>query len=132
MDFLNSYSDWGLLALRLAVGAIFLIHGQAKWKMWKTQPNEQMKSSMLLLMRLLSIAEPLGGIALVAGVWTKAAALGLGIVMIGALYFKLIVWKSPFTSQSTTGWELDLILLAANLMFLTNGPGVYSLDQWLR
>jgi len=135
MNFLNSltsYSDWGLLALRLAIGAVFVVHGKAKLGMWKMQPNEQMKAPMISLMKLLSVAELLGGIALVAGFLTQLAALGLGIIMLGALYFKLRVWKSPFTSQTAAGWEFDLVLLAGCLVLLTSGAGAYSLDQWLR
>lgn len=130
MDFLNSltsYSDWGLLALRLALGAVFVVHGKAKLGMWKTQPNEQMKAPMISLMKLLSVAESLGGLALIIGVWTEAAALGLGIIMLGAIYFKMKVWKAPFKADNATGWEFDLVLLAGNLVLLTSGPGVYTL-----
>lgn len=130
MNFLNSltsYSDWGLLALRLAIGAVFVVHGKAKMGMWKMQPNGQMKAPMVSLMKLLSIAESLGGLALIIGVWTEAAALGLGIIMLGAIYFKMKVWKSPFTSQTATGWEFDLVLLAGNLVLLTSGPGAFTL-----
>ncbi|MBI2098849.1 DoxX family protein [Candidatus Uhrbacteria bacterium] len=131
MDFLNSltsYFDWGLLALRLAVGVIFFAHGKAKWAMWKMQPNPQMPAQMLSTMKLLSIAEPLAALALIIGFWTQLAALGLAIIMLGALYFKIKVWKAPFTSQTATGWEFDLMLLAANLALLTTGPGALVLS----
>lgn len=130
MDFLNSltsYSDWGLLALRLAIGAVFVVHGKAKLGMWKMQPNGQTKAPMTSIMKLLSLAEPLGGAALMAGFLTQLAALGLGIVMLGALYFKISVWKTPFKADSATGWEFDLVLLAGNLVLLTSGPGAFTL-----
>lgn len=130
MDLLNSlttYSDWGLLGLRLTVGVIFFVHGKAKWAMWKTQPSAQMPAQMLGVMKVLSIIEPLAGLALIAGLWTQVAAAGLALIMLGALYFKIKVWKSPFTSQTSTGWEFDLVLLAANLAILTTGPGTLVL-----
>ena len=135
MNFLNSltsYSDWGLLALRLAIGAVFVVHGKGKMGMWKMKPNGQMKAPMTSMMKLLSVAEPLGGIALAAGFLTELAALGLGVIMLGALYFKMKVWKMAFKADNATGWEFDLVLLAGCLALLTSGAGAYSLDQWLR
>ena len=38
--------------------------------------------------------------------------------MLGAIYFKIFKWKMPFTSQTSTGWEFDLVLLAAGLVIL--------------
>lgn len=130
MDFLNSltsYSDWGLLALRLAIGAVFIVHGKGKLGMWKMQPNGQMKASMISLMRLLSVAEPLGGVAMITGVLTQFATIGLSLVMLGAIYFKIKVWKMPFKADNATGWELDLVLLAGNMVLLTSGPGIFTL-----
>lgn len=126
MDLLNSltsYSDWGLLALRLAVGTIFFIHGRAKWTMRKMQPSAQMPAQMLGVMKVLSITEPLSALALITGVFVQPAALWLSLVMVGAIYLKISKWKVPFTAQNATGWEFDLILLAANLALLTTGPG---------
>lgn len=130
MDLLNSltsYSDWGLLGLRLAVGAIFFIHGWAKWAMWKMQPSTQMPAQMIAVMKLLSITEPLAALALIIGVFVQPAALWLSLVMVGAIYLKTSKWKVPFTAQNTSGWEFDLILLAANLALLTTGPGALVL-----
>jgi uncharacterized membrane protein YphA (DoxX/SURF4 family) len=39
---LYSYSDFGLLLLRVVVGVIFIVHGMAKWSMWGMTPSEQM------------------------------------------------------------------------------------------
>lgn len=126
-DFFANYSDWGLLAMRLVIGAVFIVHGQAKLGTWQMQPGTEMKPSMLKLMRLLSIAEPLGGAALIAGFLTQLAALGLGIVMLGAIYFKIKVWKMPFKADNASGWEFDLVLLAGCLALLTSGPGIFTL-----
>lgn len=118
--------DWGLLGLRLAVGAIFLVHGISKWLMWRMQPSAQMPRGMLALMRFLSVAEPLGAGALILGALTQFAAIGLGVVMLGALYFKIKVWKNKFVN----GWELDLVLLAANVALVLLGAGTWSADHY--
>ncbi len=94
---LNDLTDWGLLALRLAIAAIFLVHGMQKRAMWNAQPSEQMPAQMLRIIRILSIAEPLGGLAMVLGFLTQFASVGLGIIMLGAINLKVSwgEWK-PF------------------------------------
>jgi putative oxidoreductase len=132
LDFLFSlynHVDWALLGLRLAVGAIFLAHGISKWPMWKMQPSAEMPKGMLMTMRLLSVAEPLGGAAVLLGLLTQFAAAGLGIIMLGALYLKITKWHAKFTGNN--GWELDLLLLAANFLLFMMGAGTWSLDNFL-
>src|SRR5438046_9358475 len=55
---LHQFSDWGLLALRLGVGTVFLVHGNQKRAMWKMQPSAQLPAGLLPLLRVLSIARP--------------------------------------------------------------------------
>lgn len=131
LENLHQYSDYGLLALRIALGIIFLVHGTMKWAMWKMQPSAQMSGGMLNMMRFLSIAEPLGGLAILTGFLTQLAAIGLSLVMLGALYFKITKWKVPFMSQNNTGWEFDLMNLAGLITLLLMGGGAYALDQYV-
>src|SRR3989344_7015822 len=79
MSKMHQYNDWALLALRVAVGAVFIYHGNMKWGFAWGTPG-------ISVMKILSIAEPLGGAAMIAGVLTNWAALGLMIIMAGALY----------------------------------------------
>lgn len=128
---LHAFSDWGLLALRIALGATFIVHGRMKKGMWNMQPSAQMPSGMLNLMRFLSIVEPLGGLAVLVGFLTQPASLGLAIIMIGAIKLKTMKWKTPFASLEKNGWELDLILLAAALMVFFSGAGSFGLDRMI-
>ncbi|MCH7758974.1 DoxX family protein [Patescibacteria group bacterium] len=132
MDFFTSLyqlNDLGILVLRIVLGVIFLVHGISKFAMWKMQPSEQMPKNMLTMMRFLSIVESLGGLAVLAGFLTQFAALGLGVIMIGALVFKIGIWKAPFTAQDKLGWEYDLILLAVSFALFISGPGSLSVDR---
>lgn len=124
---LTQYGDWGLLFLRIAVGTIFLVHGFSKWPMWRMQPSEKMPGMMLATMRFLSVAEPLGGAAVLVGLLTQIAAAGLALVMLGALYLKIRVWKNKFVN----GWEFDLALLAANIALALLGAGAWSIDYFV-
>ena len=126
---LNQYSDWGLLILRVAIGAIFFVHGFQKFAMWKMQPSEQMSKEMINLMRFLSIVEPLGALAVLTGFLTQFAAIGLGIIMVGAIKMKSILWHKKFTGDG--GWEFDLIILAAMVVLLFSGAGSFALDRIL-
>jgi putative oxidoreductase len=126
---LHQFSDWGLFALRIAVGVIFLVHGAQKWAMWKMEPSEQMPPKMLTMMKFLSVVEPLGGFAVLMGFLTQLAALGLGVIMIGAIFMKKNVMKVPFTAMDKMGWEFDLIILAAAIALFVFGGGVISLDN---
>lgn len=126
---LHQLSDWGLVALRIGVGAIFFAHGRMKWAMWKMQPSEQMPASMISLMRLLSVVEPLGAIAVLSGFLTQLAAVGLGIIMVGAINLKVKMMKVKFMGQEKAGWEFDLIILCACIALLLFGGGALSLDR---
>ena len=126
---LHQFGDWGLLALRVAVGAIFFVHGTQKWAMWKMQPSEQMPAGMLTLMKFLSIVEPLGALAVLGGFFTQLAAAGLGIIMIGAITLKKMMIKIPFSAQDKTGWEFDFIILAACIALFVLGAGSIGLDE---
>ena len=119
--------DLGLLALRLAIGAIFLAHGLPKRHVWKKAPP-QTSAKMVAVMKILSIAEPLGAVAVLAGFLTQLASVGLAIIMAGAIKMKITVWKMPFKADDKTGWELDLLLLCACLVLLTHGAGILSAD----
>jgi putative oxidoreductase len=114
---LYDYYDIGLLALRLAVAVIFLVHGPKK-----------LSGTQGAFMTFIGAAETAGGAAMVAGFLTQYAALGLGIIMGGAIYKKIKEWHVPFTSMEKMGWEFDLMILAGCIALLTLGAGMYSVD----
>ena len=92
-------------------------------------PSPQMPPKMLSLMKFLSVVEPLGAVAVLSGFLTQLAALGLGIIMIGAIVLKKKMMKVPFTAQDKTGWEFDLMNLAGCVALYFLGAGSLSLDR---
>lgn len=126
---LQKHNDCALLLLRLALGAVFIYHGWAKWGM--EAPNT--------MMTILKIAEPLGGIALVLGALTQLASLGLAIIMVGAIYMKMTGFgQAPFNVTGTfapqggMGWEFDLVLLAGAIVLMVMGAGKYAVDGMMK
>jgi putative oxidoreductase len=126
---LHTLTDWGLLVLRVGVGVTFLVHGIQKRAMWKMQPSAQMPGGLLSILRLLSIAEPLGGVAAITGLLTQLAAAGFVIVMLGAINLKTRQLHKSFTGDG--GWEFDYVLLSAAVALLILGAGRISLDRVL-
>lgn len=126
LSFLNKFGDVAMLLLRLVIGAVFIGHGMMKFGSF-SQPAEGMN----IVMMILAVAEPLGGAALVLGVLTRWASLGLSIIMIGAIYMKQFVWGGAFMGAEST-WEFDAVLLAALLVLACYGAGRLSADTMMR
>lgn len=115
--------DLALLVLRLGLGILFLAHGPAKlMKSSEMAQGMGLKPAAVLGIGLL---ETLGALSVLLGLWTQVGAVFLGIVMLGAIYFKTQKWGKKFTGGS--GWELDFIILASALAVLFAGPGAYTL-----
>lgn len=129
MQSLYQFSSFGLLFLRVAIASSFWVHGTGKLSMWKAGPDGQMPKKMLNIFKILSVAEPLGAVAILLGFLTQYAALGLFIIMLGALYFKVSVWKRTFSQEG--GWELDVIILTSVFLLFLVGAGAFSLDTFL-
>ncbi len=121
LDFLNIYPDTGLLALRITLGVIFLVHGTKK-----------LDGKMGGFMTFIGVAETAGGLAIFLGFLTAWAALGIAIIMLGAMYKKINEWHIPFTTMSNTGWEFDLLILASCITLMVFGAGTWSVDaMWM-
>ena len=118
---LTQYNNLGFFILRLAVAEIFIYHAMPKLKNAKGMASMiGFKTEMIFILGLVELLSSLG---LIFGFYTQFSALLLAIVMIGAIYFKTTKWKVPFSTHDKTGWEFDLILLAANIAILLNGSG---------
>lgn len=118
---LTQYNDIGLLILRLAVATVFIYHALPKLKNAKGMAQAVGMSTGMVF--TLGAVEFLSSAGLVLGIYTQIGALLLGIVMVGAIYFKMMKWHAPFSAMDKTGWEFDLILLAVNIAILLSAGG---------
>ena len=127
-NFLYTMMPWSILFLRIALGAIFIVHGMPKLKNSATMAAGMgMTASMVWAVGL---AETVGGISVLVGLLAHIGALAIAVVMGGALHYKINKWNVPFSAMDKMGWEFDLILLAAALAIATVGAGTLSLD-WM-
>ncbi len=124
----GTYVDWGLLAVRAAVGIIFVVHGWPKITGARGMAEAMGRpgTTSVAFITVQGLVEAGGGILLILGLWTQLVNVLFAIIMVGAIYLKLTTWKTGFMAQQTTGWEFDFVLLAANLALLTLGPGAIA------
>jgi putative oxidoreductase len=124
--------DAALAVLRAVIGGIFIAHGAQKLFVFGlggiTGGFEQAGIPLAgLAAPLVSFTELLGGGALVAGLLTRFAAVGLGVVMLGAIGFV----HAPNGFFLPDGIEFALALLGSNVALVLTGAGAYSLDAVL-
>jgi putative oxidoreductase len=118
-------APYGAAALRIALGIVFLLHGPwLKGVVFKLPGTAAFFESIGLpgaLAYVVFTAETVGGLALVLGIGTRAAALALLPVALGATWAHLdFGWL--FTNDGG-GYEYPLFLAAATLAQLLLGPG---------
>src|SRR5229473_5066301 len=126
---LARFTDFGFLLLRLMVGVVFITSG---WNHLK-DPEARAKSigTSKGFAIFLGAAEILGSLGVIFGVLTQLAALGLILLMLGAIQKKIFVWRAGFWGKSgTNGWSYDVMLVVMNLVIVTTGGGNLSLTKW--
>ena len=118
-------ADYALLALRLMIASIFGASGWSHLKDPETRSKSiEMSKSFTLFLGAAEFAAALG---IACGVLAGWAALGLILVMTGAIYKKALVWKTGFWGKGSQGWHYDLVMVVMNFVILTVGPGRFVL-----
>jgi len=118
---LGQYNNIGFLVLRLAVALIFIYHAMPKLK--NSKGMAQMVGMPAGMVLMLGMVEFIASLGLIFGFYVQLSALLLAIVMVGAIGMKMMKWHVPFAAMDKTGWEFDLILLAANVAILLSSSG---------
>ncbi|MBK8190205.1 MAG: DoxX family protein [Vampirovibrionales bacterium] len=125
-------ASWGLLAVRLTMGAAFALHGVGKIAdpMGWMGPDAAVPG---VFQALAAVAEFGGGIALMLGLLTPLAAFGILCTMTVALGMVHFPAHHAFVGATPgePAFELPLIYWALALLLMLVGPGRYALDAFL-
>ncbi|MBC7894031.1 MAG: DoxX family protein [Cytophagaceae bacterium] len=124
--------DAGLALLRVATGVIFAAHGAQKLFVYGFGGVTGAFAGMGVPLPgitgpLVALLEFFGGLAIVAGLLTRLAGVGLSITMLGAI--GLVHLGAGFFNPN--GVEFPLALFSASAALALTGAGRYSLDALL-
>ena len=121
--------DTALAVLRIVLGITFILHGGQKLFVFGFAGVSGAFAQMGipapgLLGPFVAFVEFFGGIAILLGLLTRLAALGVGATMVVAIL--TVHLKNGFFAP--TGVELPLALLASAIALVIAGAGRFSLD----
>jgi len=119
----------GLLALRTIIGIVFVAHGSQKLFVYGIDGVTAGFSQMgipapAVAATFVAFGELLGGVALLSGLFTRFAAAGLAVIMLGAMAFAHL----PNGFFAPDGVEFTLSLFGAAIVLALTGPGQWSAD----
>ena len=122
---LARFTDLGLLLMRLMVGLVFVTSGYSHLQ----DPAARAKSIGLSkgFTIFLGAGEVAGALGVAFGVLTQLAALGLILIMFGAIQKKIFVWHTGFWGEKASGWHYDLMFVLMNLVIAFTDGGSYVL-----
>ena len=122
---LSRFTDLGLLLLRLMVGLVFVTSGYSHLKdpQARARSIEMSKGFTIFL----GVGELAGGLGVAFGVLTQLAAIGLILIMFGAIQKKIFSWHTGFWGEKASGWHYDLMLVLMNAVILFTNGGSYVL-----
>ncbi|MGP8155945.1 MAG: DoxX family protein [Candidatus Acidiferrales bacterium] len=123
---LAGFLDVALLLMRFMIGIVFMTSGLKHLK------NPQQRGKDIGMSKgftiFLGAAEFAGSLGVISGVFAQPAALGLTLIMLGAIGKKMVVWHTGFWGSSgTNGWSYEAMLVAMNLVIVATGGGTLSL-----
>lgn len=122
---LASFTDLALLLMRLMVGLVFVTSGSSHVKNAAERAKDIGMSKSFTI--FLGVAEVAGGLGVAAGVLTQLAAIGLILIMFGAIAKKAFAWHTGFWGQRGSGWHYDLLFVLMNLVIACTDGGKYVL-----
>ena len=119
------------VVFRVLVGLGFMLHGAQKFGLFGEMNPAGFAGAMGLPVAvgyLVSIVELVGGLGILAGMFTRLSALGGLVVMIGAL---ALAHLPKGINPLLTGGELPMLYVAAFVVLLSKGAGMLSLEKAL-
>jgi putative oxidoreductase len=133
-------ANWVLTALRLVLGIVIFAHGAQKMLGWFG--GYGFSGTMGFFTKTMGIPAPLaflaicaeffGGLGLILGLFSRIAALGVGVNMLVAMamvHRQFGLFANWSGTQKGEGYEFHLLVLAIVLAIIVRGAGALSLDR---
>jgi putative oxidoreductase len=120
--------DIGALVLRVSLGVLFLAHAGLKILVFTPAGTAAFFGKLGLppeLAYVVMTAEVLGGLALIAGLWTRVVAAALVPLILGTI-FTVHGANGFWFNAPGGGWEFPAFWAAALLTQALIGPGAYA------
>lgn len=122
--------DSALLLLRVVAGIVFVAHGGQKLFVYGFSGVAGAFGQMGIPFpgvtgALVALVEFFGGLALIAGLLTRLAGLGLAVTMLGAMF--MVHLAAGFFAPN--GFEYVLMLAAVAAALAITGGGRYAVDS---
>src|SRR5579859_7435016 len=136
----STHADWILGIARIVLGVVFFAHGAQKMLGWYGGPGlantmraftEHLHPPSTLAYFVIG-GEFVSGLGLVAGLFTRVAALFVVLTMVGAIatvHFRFGLFMDWFGGRKGHGIEYHLLAIALALVVVVNGGGAFSLDR---
>jgi putative oxidoreductase len=136
----GTQNDTAGLIMRLTLGCVMLPHGlqkvfglfggaglQATMNIFTTKMGLPAPVAVLVI-----LAESAGALGLIIGFCTRLCALGIAMVMGGAIFFvhgQHGFFMNWFAQQAGEGFEYHLLAIGLALALIIHGGGKWSFDQ---
>ena len=121
-------APYGALLLRLALGTMFVAHALLKYFVFTLPGTAKFFASIGFpewLGYVVFMAELGGGVMLIAGVYTRAVALALVPILLGATWTH--AGNGWLFTAPNGGWEYPLFLSVATFVQVLLGDGAFAL-----
>lgn len=136
---LHTDDDFGLFIARIFLGIVILPHGLQKLLGMFGGAGfsgtvdffvgSGLPSAVAIL---IIIGESFGALGLILGFLSRLAALGIAVIMLGAIFMVHLqngFFMNWFGNQSGEGFEYHLLALGLSLVVLIKGGGKWSVDR---
>ncbi|WP_435333560.1 DoxX family protein [Haloarchaeobius sp. TZWWS8] len=133
-----SDADLSAALLRLGLGLVFVVHGFGKLTGigpagsgidgFSAALASLGVPAPVLMAWVVGLIEAVGGVLLLLGVFHRIAAIGIALVMVGAIF--LVHLPNGFV-VSNGGYEFALVLLLVSVALSRMDPGRLSVEHWL-
>jgi putative oxidoreductase len=140
LDLFSTNPDWLQTLIRITLGVVFFAHGSQKLLGWFGGPG--LKETMRTMHEFLGLPTPLallavvaeffGGLGLMAGLLSRIAAVGIGVIMLVAIFMvhgRNGLFLNWLGDRKGHGYEYHVLAIALAAEIVVRGSGAASLDR---